>query len=159
VPAHPLGMVTATALLAAVKAALVALYPAIRVEILRRPIEGGRADAEAIEGYKPPLLIVSMSEDEEVDGVGGFEEVSMSYPVRIDYLTVTAPGQDKWRDDPDVRAKRKEIRQALYKLPLGGLTLTDVTTAARNPADPLRGGTFNGSGWTFHFLDYEPRPS
>ncbi len=152
-------MSIATDLLTAVENELKGRYPDIEVKV-RKGIPGPDP-AEATAGWVPGdasmLLVVSCGEPEEADSEGCFEEVSLFYPIRVDYVKPNPPGT--WQDDPDVRTKRQEIFELLYRQ-FTGLPpqFADISTFAARPYGPGGGSTHVSAGWSFVMRTWEPRP-
>jgi hypothetical protein len=121
----------ATNILAAVKAALGAVYSTISVQTSKRraaegkPLEGGWTP-----GYPETCFVVTCGDAEEIDKVGTFEHVSVGYRVLVEYIkpsqqTVTDAvdaGPVTVVEDPDVRDKRQAIRRALFVSPMPGFS-------------------------------------
>lgn len=110
---------TATLLLNAIPTSLAALYPTIPV-IVRKGEPG--PDPHSIDaGWKPgdpsTCFVVSCEGPEEVDGQGGgsFEQILVRYFIQVSYMKPAAASPGRWAEDPDVRTKRQEIRDYLYK--------------------------------------------
>lgn len=142
----------------AVAAVLAGLYPTIPLQ--KRKGKPGPDPKASLAGYVPgdssTGLVVAGQDPEEIDKYGNFEEVSVGYPVIVAYVKPNPSGG--WQDDDDIRAKRAEIRAALYKPALPGLAqVFDVETKALRPYEDV-GGTLVFTAWLYTFTCSEARP-
>ncbi len=110
-----------TLILEAVKTAIEGAYPAIPAIVkAAAATEGGKAPSP---GWTPgtalPCFIISELAAEKVDEVASFQNVTLGYPVVIEYCKSAAP--KNWADDPDVRDKRVELEDLLYRIGVAGV--------------------------------------
>lgn len=110
-----------TEILDAVKVALETAYPDIPVRVKAKPAtEPGKLPAPGYTvGSKIPCFIVTEWNAERVDESASFELITLGYPVTIEYLKAAAP--ENWADDPDVRTKRIELEDLLYRNGVAGV--------------------------------------
>lgn len=154
-------MANVTDVMAGVATALAEIYPTIPSKTSRReagpdedPLAGWCA------GYPCPCFVISCPDPEPVDDFASFETICVKYLVRIGYVKPaygTAAPRD---DDPDVRQKRQDIRDALYKPTLAGVgDVWGVGFHSEAPYTQSTGGTpgVTVSTETFEFLTNEPR--
>ncbi len=110
-----------TLILEAVKGAVEGAYPGIPVIVKAAgATEGGKAPQP---GWTPgtalPCFIVSELAAEKVDEVPSFQNVSLGYPVVVEYCKSAAP--KNWADDPDIRDKRIALEDLLYRIGVSGV--------------------------------------
>ncbi len=114
----------ATTILAAIEAALLAAYPAVRVVV--RKGEPGPGMESPLCGLAPgdalPAFVLSCSGPEAAETSPSFEHVSVGYPVNVAYVKDAEANPGRTVEDPDVRAKRDGIRNLLYRPHLTGAT-------------------------------------
>ena len=159
----------ATLILAAVKSALVAAYPAIPVKTSKRSAVGGKpARGGWTPGYPSACFVISCDAAENVDKCGSFEHVSVGYAVAVEYVkpaqaTVAGAvdtGAAAVVEDQDVREKRDAMRDALYKTLAAVPGCFDTRTRSLSPYDQSGdgGAVLLVSGEEFTFTTVVPRP-
>lgn len=120
----------ASLVLAGVAVEIAAIYPGTALYVVKRPVTGNKPPNG---GFNPawtlPCFVLSANEPEGIDDDGDFEEVSVKYPVMVEYLkaasVVTGTGTDPlYLEDSAVRDVRQAVRQRLYKPRLTTLPTT-----------------------------------
>ncbi len=159
----------ATQILAAVVSELAALYPdldadgAIYVK-KREAAHGKQLWGGWTQGMKLPCLIVTEGVPEPIDKYGSFDEVSVGYPILIEYAKATAakvPSGDtptEGAEDSDIRDNRQTTRRTIYRPALPGLTfIIDVEMTSKPPYEIGGGNVGTVSGQVYRFETWEPR--
>lgn len=157
----------ATLILEQIAAELADLYPTIEVKIRKRESANGKQLFGGwTEGFPLPCLVVSEGTPEPIDKYGSFEEISVGYPVLVEYVKATAanvPGSatpTEGAEDQDIREKRQQIRQRLYKPALAPLPfIVDVDMISKPPYDIGASKNAVVSGQIYRFETWEVRPS
>lgn len=151
-----------TQILNGVEANLVALYPTIPVR-KRKGLPSGRPES-ALCGWTPadpcPCFVVTCPDPEPVDEFGSFEDICVRYNVLIAYVRSVQGMNNPREDDDDIRQKRQDIRDALYKPTLEGVAVVwGVGFKSDKPYTADAGSTpaVSVSTEEFQFLTNEPR--
>lgn len=159
----------ATDLMDAVAAELADLYPTIPVYTSKRSASRDRYPMGGYQpGYASTCFVVSMADAEPIDDIGSFEEVSVGYPIVVEYIkpamqkvTGSTSGNPSVVEDPDIRDKRKAIRQRLYKPRIAAIgTIVDIKHTNLRPGDTVADNKpLVVAGQVFTFTLWESRPA
>jgi hypothetical protein len=160
----------ATQLIDAVVAQLEDLYPGVPVYKSKRQAANGRPPLGGwTEGYALPCFVVSEGDAEKIDEDGGFEEVSVRYPILVEYLKaaeakvgVAQTKPSTVLEDPAIRDVRQAVRRRLYKPFLQGVSTAEIIDISETQKPVYETTTTGGgravvSGQTFAYLVWEPR--
>jgi hypothetical protein len=161
----------ASLVLAAVKAALNAVYPdsEVAVRTSKRPAAGARNGLGGLQAGLPlPAFVVSAT-DEVNEALSTFEHVCVMYAVTLEYVkaaqakvtgAVDAGASPLVVEDEDVREKRAAMRQALYPTlsAVPGAFHTKAESLPPYEATPEGQATALVSGERFTYYLMEARP-
>lgn len=109
-----------TQILDAVRAVIVEAWP--DVPCIVKAVDPTHADPVVAAGYTPgttlPCFIVASPGAEKVDESASFELISLGVPCIVSYCKSGAP--KNWASDPDIRRKRIQLEDLLYRNTLAG---------------------------------------